>query len=140
MNVASVNTMTFTVSPGVSGAITHDASNTIFTFTPSSPLAISTVYNGPCNHQQHNLYCSTRDSWDCDPGRNRPDRHVYSIRQSRSGYNVHCYDHHGGPGPFWQRAREGLCMELHDRIAGVSIARTDGVGREFRNSGSLHGY
>src|SRR4029077_13076630 len=44
MNVATVNTTTFTVSPGVTGTITHDASNTIFTFTPSSPLAISTVF------------------------------------------------------------------------------------------------
>ena len=44
MNVATVDTTTFTVSLGVSGTITHDASNTIFTFTPSSPLAISTAY------------------------------------------------------------------------------------------------
>jgi hypothetical protein len=44
MNVASINTTTFTVSPGVTGTITHDPSNTVFTFTPSSPLAISTVY------------------------------------------------------------------------------------------------
>ncbi len=44
MNVATVNATTFTVSPGVTGTITHDASNTVFTFTPSSPLAISIVY------------------------------------------------------------------------------------------------
>ena len=44
MNVASINSATFTVAPGVTGTITHDASNTIFTFTPSSPLAVSTVY------------------------------------------------------------------------------------------------
>ncbi len=44
MNVASINSATFTVTPGVSGTITHDASNTVFTFTPSSPLAVSTVY------------------------------------------------------------------------------------------------
>ncbi len=43
MNVASINSATFTVS-GVTGTITHDASNTVFTFTPSSPLAVSTVY------------------------------------------------------------------------------------------------
>src|SRR6202035_368022 len=34
---------TFTVAPGVTGTITHDASNTIFTFTPSSLLAVSTL-------------------------------------------------------------------------------------------------
>ena len=45
MNVASINAATFTVTPGVTGTITHDASNTIFTFTPSSPLAISTLYS-----------------------------------------------------------------------------------------------
>ncbi|MCU1270463.1 MAG: hypothetical protein JWN74_1757, partial [Acidobacteriaceae bacterium] len=44
MNVASINSSTFTISPGVTGTITHDASNTVFTFTPSGPLAISTVY------------------------------------------------------------------------------------------------
>ena len=44
MNVASINATTFTVAPGVTGTITHDASNTVFTFTPSSPLAVSTVY------------------------------------------------------------------------------------------------
>jgi len=44
MNVATINSSTFTVAPGVSGTITHDPSNTVFTFTPSSPLAVSTVY------------------------------------------------------------------------------------------------
>ncbi len=44
MNVASINSATFTVAPGVSGTITHDASNTVFTFTPTTPLAVSTVY------------------------------------------------------------------------------------------------
>src|SRR5207253_5047449 len=29
---------------GVTGIITHDVSNKIFTFTPSSPLAINTLY------------------------------------------------------------------------------------------------
>src|SRR5207245_2388702 len=46
MNPSSINTTTFTVSPGVSGIITHDVSNTIFTFTPSGPLAINSVYTG----------------------------------------------------------------------------------------------
>ena len=45
MNVATVNSSTFTVSGGVSGTITHDASNTVFTFTPSSPLAVGTLYS-----------------------------------------------------------------------------------------------
>jgi ice-binding like protein/Big-like domain-containing protein len=44
MNPATINTTTFTVSPGVTGIITHDVSNTIFTFTPSSSLAVNTVY------------------------------------------------------------------------------------------------
>ena len=44
MNVSTINVSTFTVTPGVTGIISHDASNTIFTFTPSSPLAVSTVY------------------------------------------------------------------------------------------------
>src|SRR2546422_1068492 len=44
MNPSSVNTTTFTVTPGVTGIITHDVSNTIFTFAPSSPLAVNTVY------------------------------------------------------------------------------------------------
>jgi hypothetical protein len=44
MNPSSINTTTFTVAPGVTGTITHDVSNTIFTFAPSSPLAVNTVY------------------------------------------------------------------------------------------------
>src|SRR5256885_574100 len=44
MNISSLNATTFSVSPGVTGIITHDVSNKIFTFTPSSPLAINTVY------------------------------------------------------------------------------------------------
>jgi hypothetical protein len=49
MNPATVNTTIFTVSPGVTGIITHDVTNTIFTFTPSSPLAINTVYTATIN-------------------------------------------------------------------------------------------
>lgn len=44
MNSSTINTTTFTVSPGVTGIITHDVTDTIFTFTPSSPLAIDTLY------------------------------------------------------------------------------------------------
>jgi len=44
MNPSTINATTFTVAPGVNGTITHDSTNTIFTFTPSSSLALSTVY------------------------------------------------------------------------------------------------
>src|ERR1700676_876270 len=44
MNPSTINATTFTVAPGVSGTITHDSTNTIFTFTPSSSLALSTIY------------------------------------------------------------------------------------------------
>jgi hypothetical protein len=44
MNPATVNATTFTVAPGVVGNITHDTTNTIFTLTPSNPLALSTAY------------------------------------------------------------------------------------------------
>ncbi len=44
MNPATVNTGTFTVSPNVSGAITADTTNTTFTFTPSAPLVVGTMY------------------------------------------------------------------------------------------------
>jgi hypothetical protein len=44
MDPASINATTFTVSPGVTGTITPDVTNTVFTFTPSSALALSTTY------------------------------------------------------------------------------------------------
>jgi hypothetical protein len=49
MNPSTINATTFTVAPGnvipgVVGIITHDTTNTIFTFTPSSPLALNTAY------------------------------------------------------------------------------------------------
>jgi hypothetical protein len=44
MNPSTINATTFTVAPGVNGTITHDSTNTIFTFTPSSSLALSTIY------------------------------------------------------------------------------------------------
>jgi Ice-binding-like/Bacterial Ig-like domain len=59
MNVASVNSSAFTVAPGVSGAITHDASDTVFTFTPSSPLAISTVYTATITTGVRDLFGNT---------------------------------------------------------------------------------
>ncbi len=44
MDPTTLNATTFTVSPGVTGTITPDVTNTVFTFTPSSALALSTVY------------------------------------------------------------------------------------------------
>ncbi len=44
MNPATINATSFTVAPGVVGTITHDTTSTIFTFTPSSPLALNTTY------------------------------------------------------------------------------------------------
>jgi hypothetical protein len=49
MNSTSINAATFTVTAGtppvaVAGVITADPTNTIFTFTPSSALALSTTY------------------------------------------------------------------------------------------------
>ena len=44
MDPATINTTTFTVTPGVTGTVTSDVTNTIFTFTPSSNLALSNVY------------------------------------------------------------------------------------------------
>jgi Ice-binding-like/Bacterial Ig-like domain len=44
MDPATLNPTTFTVKPGVTGTVTHDATNKIFTFTPSSNLALNTLY------------------------------------------------------------------------------------------------
>jgi Ice-binding-like/Bacterial Ig-like domain len=44
MNTATVNAASFTVTPGVSGTVTHDTTNKIFTLTPSSSLAVGTVF------------------------------------------------------------------------------------------------
>jgi hypothetical protein len=44
MDPATINTTTFTVSPGVTGTITPDVTDTVFTFTPSSALALSTLH------------------------------------------------------------------------------------------------
>src|SRR6202162_5323004 len=44
MDPASINATTFAVSPGVTGTITPDVTDTVFTFTPSSALALSTTY------------------------------------------------------------------------------------------------
>jgi len=76
MNVASINAATFTVSPGVTGTITHDASNTVFTFTPSSPLAISTVYTATITTAVRDLF-----------GSNLASNFVWSFTTAANGCN-----------------------------------------------------
>jgi hypothetical protein len=44
MDPNTITTATFTVSPNVTGTITHDSTNKIFTFTPTSTLALSTLF------------------------------------------------------------------------------------------------
>jgi ice-binding like protein/Big-like domain-containing protein len=44
MNPSTINSTSFTVAPGVIGTVTHDTTNTIFTLTPSSNLAVGAVY------------------------------------------------------------------------------------------------
>lgn len=44
MDPTTINATTFTVSPGVTGTVTHDSTNKIFTFTPSSNLALNKAY------------------------------------------------------------------------------------------------
>ena len=44
MNPATINLATLTISPVVTGTITHDAADKTFTFTPSANLALSTTY------------------------------------------------------------------------------------------------
>ena len=44
MTAATLTTATFTLSGGVSGAVTYDAANNRATFTPSAPLAAQTAY------------------------------------------------------------------------------------------------
>ena len=59
MNVATINPATFTVSRGVTGTISHDASNTIFTFTPSSPLVVGTAYSATLTSGVRDLFGNT---------------------------------------------------------------------------------
>ena len=44
MNPATINAGSFTLSPNVVGTVSHDSTNTIFTFTPSSSLALNATY------------------------------------------------------------------------------------------------
>ena len=46
MNPATINQTTFKVTPGVTGTVTHDVTNKIFTLTPSANLALNTNYTG----------------------------------------------------------------------------------------------
>ena len=56
MNPSTINATTFTVAPGVVGIITHDSTNTIFTFTPASPLALSTAYTATITTGATDMY------------------------------------------------------------------------------------
>jgi hypothetical protein len=56
MNPATINTSSFTVMPGVSGSITADATNTTFTFTPSSPLVVGTTYTATITTGAHDQF------------------------------------------------------------------------------------
>jgi len=56
MNPATINATTFTVAPGVVGIVTHDTTNTIFTFTPSTPLALSTNYTATITTGATDMY------------------------------------------------------------------------------------
>src|ERR1700676_2086520 len=44
MDPNTITTATFTVSPGVTGTVTHDVTKKIFTFTPSASLGLSKLY------------------------------------------------------------------------------------------------
>jgi hypothetical protein len=44
MDPTTITIATFTVTPGVTGTVTHDVTNKIFTFTPSANLALSKLY------------------------------------------------------------------------------------------------
>ncbi len=44
MDPTTITTATFTVSPAVTGTVTHDVTNKIFTFTPSASLGLSKLY------------------------------------------------------------------------------------------------
>ncbi len=44
MNPATVNALTFSLNPAVLGSISHDQANRVFTFAPSSGLALNTAY------------------------------------------------------------------------------------------------
>src|SRR5207237_10538564 len=56
MNASSINTTTFTVSPGVTGTITHDFTNTIFNFTTSSRRASNTIYSPTLTSGSRDLF------------------------------------------------------------------------------------
>ena len=53
MDPTTLNATTFAVSPGVTGTITPDVTDTVFTFTPSSALALSTNLYSHDYHRRH---------------------------------------------------------------------------------------
>jgi len=56
MNTSSINGTTFTLSPGVTGTVSHDASNSIFTLTPSASLAAGTTYTATISTGAEDIY------------------------------------------------------------------------------------
>ena len=56
MNPATINATTFTVTPGVTGSITADATNTTFTLTPSSALTLGTLYTATITTGAHDQF------------------------------------------------------------------------------------
>jgi hypothetical protein len=44
MNPLTLNATTFTLSPAIAGVVTLDATGTVATFTPSTPLTVNTLY------------------------------------------------------------------------------------------------
>ena len=56
MNTGSINTSTFTLSPGVTGTVSHDASNSIFTLTPSASLVAGTTYTATISTGAEDIY------------------------------------------------------------------------------------
>jgi hypothetical protein len=56
MDPATINNTTFTVAPGVTGAVTLDGTGQIATFTPSGNLALSTTYTATINTGVQDLF------------------------------------------------------------------------------------
>jgi hypothetical protein len=56
MNPATINASTFTLAPGISGVVTHDATNTIYTLTPSISLTAGTTYTATISTGAEDIY------------------------------------------------------------------------------------
>jgi hypothetical protein len=74
MNTGSINATTFTLSPGVTGTVSHDASNTIFTLTPSSSLAAGKTYTATISTGAEDIY-----------GNFLPANYVFSFTTAANG-------------------------------------------------------